>query len=72
MIENGWRKASEVAEEIFAEIMTQVQRSADEAKLLAESENNPYIKTELRGEQIGALLALKIIVELKKKFTQEK
>ena len=72
LVQDGYRKASEVALEVIEEASEIARRSADEAKLLADSENDALQKAELRGEQIGALLVLKGLAELKKKYTKNK
>ena len=66
----GYRKASEVAREIFEEIEELLIRLADESKLLRDKEINLDEKTQLNGEWIGVRLALRDISELKKKYTE--
>lgn len=68
--EKGYRKASDVALEVIAEAEAMARKSADEAKLLADAENDAIQKSELRGEQIGALLVLSALAKLKNKYKE--
>lgn len=67
----GYQKASDVALEVIEKAIELTRSSADEAKLLADAENDALQKAELRGEQIGALLALSALKKLKKKYAEE-
>jgi hypothetical protein len=67
----GYRKASDVAREIFEEIGKLAKHSADEAKMRADKETNVLLRAELRGQQIGGNLMLYKLAELKKKYTEE-
>lgn len=68
LIAKGYRKSTELAEEIFAEIEERLRRLADESKMLRDKEINLGEKTQLNGEWIGVRLALRDIAELKKKY----
>ena len=70
-INAGYRLATDVAEEIFAEIEEQLRRLADESKMLRDKEISLGEKTQLNGEWIGVRLALMDIAELKKKWEVE-
>lgn len=67
----GYRLASEVAREIFAEIEKLLRQLADESKILRDKEINLGEKTQLNGEWIGVRLALRDIAELRKKYESE-
>ena len=66
----GYRKASDVAREIFEGIIELAKHSADEAKMRADKETNVLLRAQLRGQQIGANLMLYKLAELKKKYTE--
>lgn len=70
IVENDYRKASDVAREIFEEAIKLAKEIADNSAVLAELEENPIKRIESKGEQIGALMVLEILAELKKKYTE--
>ena len=67
----GYRKSTEVVKELFEEAIKLAKEIADNSAVLAKLEENPIKRIESKGEQIGALLVLEILVELKKKYTEE-
>lgn len=67
----GYRKADEVAREIFEVAIELAKHSADKAKMRADNEANVLLRAELRGQQIGANLMLYELAELKKKYSGE-
>ena len=66
-----YRKASDLAREMFEEAIKLAKEIADNSAVLAELEENPIKRIEAKGEQIGALMVWEILMELKKKYTEE-
>ena len=68
----GYRKSTEVAEEIINEAIQVVNSLLNEIYLLDSLDDlKPYEQAMIRGERKGALLIIKRLAELKKKYTEE-
>ena len=66
----GYRKASEVTLEVIDEALKIAKEIADNCGELAVLEENAIKRIEAKGEQIGALLVLEAVAELKKKYME--
>ena len=71
LTDKGYRKASEVAIEVIDKAVKIAKEIADNCGELAVLEENAIKRISAKSEQVGALLVLEAISELKKKYTEE-